>query len=257
MLDLRTCDLDNLNSVTKYPSIPTYHTLDPRNGGLLDEHVSFSGPVIGTEKVDGTNARIITLPDGSYLLGSREELLYAKGDLIGNPALGIVAELRAVADALPVPAADRIEVRFLEVYGGKVTGASKNYTGDRRVGHRLFDAVYLTGYEDLLAQPRAALSDWREAGNQPFLTEEDLQKLAVADGLALTPRLFTLDATALPHELAATQAFLTEHLPHTLSGLDDTAAGIPEGIVLRTPDRSTIAKARFQDYARTLKRRAR
>ncbi len=31
------------------------------------------------------------LPDASYLLGSREELLCAQGDLIGNPALGIVA----------------------------------------------------------------------------------------------------------------------------------------------------------------------
>ncbi|TDD45775.1 hypothetical protein E1263_37995 [Kribbella antibiotica] len=257
MLDLRNCDLDNLNSVTKYPSIPTYHSLDPRNGGLLDDRVPFTGPVIGTEKVDGTNARIITLPDGSYLLGSREELLYAKGDLIGNPALGIVAELRRVADALPVPAADRIEVRFLEVYGGKVTGASKNYTGDRRVGHRLFDAIHLTDYEDLLAQPRAALSDWREAGNQPFLAEEELQKLAAADGLTLTPRLFILDAVDLPDGMEETQAFLTQHLPHTLSGLDDSAVGTPEGIVLRTPDRSTIAKARFQDYSRTLKRRNR
>ena len=32
--------------------------------------------------------------------------------------------------------------------------------------------------------------------------------------------------------------------------------GAAEGIVLRTPDRSVIAKARFQDYERTLKRRA-
>ncbi|MFF1820098.1 RNA ligase family protein [Kribbella sp. NPDC058245] len=255
MLDLRNCDLDNLNSVTKYPSIPTYHSLDPRNGGLLDERVPFAGPVIGTEKVDGTNARIITLPDGSYLLGSREELLYAKGDLIGNPALGIVAELRSVADALPVPAADRIEVRFLEVYGGKVTGASKNYTGEKRVGHRLFDAIHLTDYEALLAQPRATLSDWRESGNQPFLSEEELQKLATADGLDLTPRLFTLDAADLPNTLTETQAFLTTHLPHTLSGLDDTATGAPEGIVLRTPTRTTIAKARFADYTRTLRRK--
>ncbi len=72
--------------MTKYPSIPTYHALDPRNGGLLDETVPFTGTVLATEKVDGTNARIVQLPDGGYLLGSREELLYAKGDLIGNPS---------------------------------------------------------------------------------------------------------------------------------------------------------------------------
>src|SRR3954470_23466594 len=71
--DVRTVDLRTVNSVTKYPSIPTYHELDPRNGGLLDTCVSFDGTVIGTEKVDGTNSRIILLPDGAWLLGSREE----------------------------------------------------------------------------------------------------------------------------------------------------------------------------------------
>jgi hypothetical protein len=30
---VRTADLRALNSLTKYPSIPTYHALDPRNGG--------------------------------------------------------------------------------------------------------------------------------------------------------------------------------------------------------------------------------
>src|SRR5687767_1954189 len=91
--NVRTADLKAINSMTKYPSIPTYHALDPRDGSLLEETIPFSGMVIGTEKIDGTNSRIILLPDGTYLLGSREELLYARGDLIGNPALGIVDAL--------------------------------------------------------------------------------------------------------------------------------------------------------------------
>jgi hypothetical protein len=37
----------------------------PRDGSLLDDTVAFDGPVIGTEKADGTNARIIVLPDGT------------------------------------------------------------------------------------------------------------------------------------------------------------------------------------------------
>ncbi|HEX4223397.1 MAG TPA: hypothetical protein VHZ97_13600 [Pseudonocardiaceae bacterium] len=45
---LRDADLTALNSLTKYPSIPTYHTLDSGNGGLLDETVPFSGEVIGS-----------------------------------------------------------------------------------------------------------------------------------------------------------------------------------------------------------------
>lgn len=73
--DVRNMDLSALNSLTKYPSIPTYHDLDPANGSLLNTTVAYTGPVIGTEKIDGTNSRIVSLPDGTYILGSREEFL--------------------------------------------------------------------------------------------------------------------------------------------------------------------------------------
>ena len=252
---LRDADLTALNSLTKYPSIPTFHTLDPTNGGLLDERVPFTGAVIGTEKVDGTNSRIISLPDGNYLLGSREELLYAKGDLIGNPAQGIVAALRAFADALAPVTDDVIQVRYLEVYGGKVTAASKQYTSTRAVGFRLFDMAVIGDYADLLARPAQQISAWRDGGGQRYLSEEDLTALAERDGLTLTPRLFTVDAEDLPVELDKTRALLAEHLPRTRSALDEGAAGAPEGIVLRSADRATIAKARFQDYDRTLRRK--
>jgi hypothetical protein len=254
-LDLRALDLGTLNTLTKYPSIPTFHALDPATGNLLDETVPFTGEIIGTEKVDGTNARIISLPDGTYLLGSREELLYAKGDLIGNPALGIVAELRPVAERLGAVADDAIRVHYLEVYGGKVTGASKHYTGDRRVGHRLFDVAVLADYDTLLQRPPAELSAWREAGGQTFLAEQALRAVAERDGLTLTQRLFAVDAGELPTQHDKTREFLAEHLPRTFSALDDGALGQPEGIVLRTADRASIAKARFQDYDRTLRRR--
>lgn len=71
MFDVRTASLRAVNSMTKYPSIPTYHALDTKNGCLLGETVPLAGPVILTEKVDGTNARIIALPDGSWIIGSR------------------------------------------------------------------------------------------------------------------------------------------------------------------------------------------
>ena len=168
--DVRAADLGALNSMTKYPSIPTYHTLDPKNGSLVEgETVPFTGPVLGTEKVDGTNARIISLPDGNFLLGSREELLYAKGDLIGNPAQGIVAALREVAEGLAPVDGDVVRVHFLEVYGGKVTAASKQYTGDKAVGFRLFDVAVIDDYRAVLAKDTAAISAWRDAGGQPWL----------------------------------------------------------------------------------------
>lgn len=252
---VRATDLAALNSMTKYPSIPTYHTLDPKNGGLLESTLEFTGPVLGTEKVDGTNARIISLPDGSFVLGSREELLYAKGDLIGNPAQGIVAALRPVAESLAPVADDVVRVHYLEVYGGKVTAASKQYTGSRAVGWRLFDVAVFDDYRSLLAQAPQQLSTWRDSGGQAYLPEPDLVAVSSRDSLELTPRLFELDAAELPTAIDETREFLGERLPRTLSALDQAGGGQPEGIVLRSVDRAVIAKARFQDYDRTLKRR--
>ncbi|MFI9508259.1 RNA ligase family protein [Nocardia sp. NPDC052566] len=252
---VREVDLAALNTLTKYPSIQTYHALDPRNGRLVDDRIEFDGPVIGTEKVDGTNARIISLPGGGYILGSREELLYAKGDLIGNPAQGIVAALRGPADALGPMREDVIEVRYLEVYGAKITAGAKEYTGTRAVGFRLFDHIRVPDYADLLARPRAVIAEWRESGGQRFLAEPDLLKAAADAGIDVTPRLFTLEAAALPTGIDEMRAFLRAHLPRTRSALDAGAGGKPEGIVLRTGTRSRIAKARFQDYDRTLRGR--
>ncbi|MQY26469.1 RNA ligase family protein [Nocardia aurantia] len=253
--DIRTADLDAINSATKYPSIPTYHGLGER-GALTDTVVEFDGPVLGTEKVDGTNSRIITLPDGSWLLGSREELLCARGDLIGNPAQGIVAALRDLAESLP-PADGVVRVLYLELFGGKVTAASKQYTTERAVGFRLFDMVVLPDWADLFARPIAEISAWRESGGQPFVTEAELISAAADFGIEPTPRLFTIDAAELPREIGAMRDFLTDRLPETRCRLDPGAGGHPEGIVLRSPDRATIAKARFDDYDRTLRRRQR
>jgi hypothetical protein len=254
MADLRSTDLAALNSATKYPSIPTYHALDPKNGSLLDQATAFTGDVVLTEKVDGTNGRIISLPGGDYVLGSREELLYARGDLIGNPALGIAEALRPLADGITPPGSG-IRVYYLEVYGGKVTGASREYTGSRNVGYRMFDAVTIAW--DVLDRPRAAISAWREDGGQRFHTEDELALAAKEEDIELTPRLATVAAGELPEGIEEMQDFLNRCLPATQVALDDGAGGRPEGVVLRTTARTVIAKARFQDYQRTLKRRAR
>src|SRR5262245_28126172 len=174
--NVRTVDLAKLNSLTKYPSIQTYHTLDPKNGELKETVTAFEGTVVGTEKVDGTNSRIIILPDGTYLLGSREELLYGKGDLIGNPSLGIVDALKVVADQLCDGERDEITVYYLEVVGGKVTGGSKQYTGEQRVSFRLFDVAILREYEALLSRPAAQIAQWRDNGGQLYASEDALEK---------------------------------------------------------------------------------
>jgi len=43
------------------------------------------GRCVAFEKCDGANARLIFCPDQSVLVGSREDLLWERRDLIGNP----------------------------------------------------------------------------------------------------------------------------------------------------------------------------
>lgn len=248
---VRSCDLNKLNSMTKYPSIPTYHALGDK-GRLLDEFVRFNGEIILTEKIDGTNSRIILLPDGNYILGSREELLFAKGDLIGNPALGIVDALASVAERLPQPEHNIIVV-YLELYGGKVTAASKQYTAKQSVGWRLFDVAVLSDIATLFTKSVQQLAAWRDNSGQTFLDEDQLGKASIEFGFELTPRLATVEA--LPISIEETYEFLQQMLPTTKVALDECVGGRAEGIVARTYERSAIAKIRFEDYERHTKRR--
>ena len=246
-------DLRKLNSATKYPSIPTYHALGER-GSLLDECVSLAGrELIATEKIDGTNSRIIIMPDGCFLIGSREELLHAKGDLVHNPALGIVETLRAVADrvssAVRTPE-DTITTIYLETYGGKTTAAAKQYTSSREFGYRMFDVSRVP--LETLAKDLEAISTWREGGAQQFLNEIELAEFAKSSHLELTPRIAAVDT--LPTAIAETYEWLRTMITTTRAALDDAAGGRPEGLVVRTFDRSTIVKIRFEDYERHAKR---
>jgi hypothetical protein len=260
--DARRVSLPTLNTLTKYPSIPTYHTLNPANGRLAEPALDFpdGAIVVGTEKIDGTNARIIFTPDGGYFLGSREELLHYRGDLVANPALGIVEALKPEAERL----ADAVVVRqwcgedgllilFGEVFGGKVTGGSKHYTGERAVGFRLFDVAAVGGAGALLALEPAQASVWRDDGGQAFATYDELEPISRDLGLALVPELFHDEAATLPRSVEETARFLYLRLSRTLVALDAGAGGQPEGIVVRSLDRSVIGKLRFEDYRRTLK----
>ncbi len=253
-----TLDLGVLNSATKYPSIDTYHTLNPANGGLLDEVMLFTGTVVLTEKVNGCNGRIIVLPDGDWFLGSREELLYARGDRIENPTLSIVPVLKPLLNqitgrersGLGTPG---IEVYFLEIYGHRIGSAAKQYTVLGNTGCRLFDIAWVP--MTILNLPRPAVAGWRNRGGQLWNSEEYLQHAARETGIKLTPRLGTVDARELPVRLEDTPGFLLKYAPHTQTSLDADAGGAAEGIVLRTENRITIAKARFEDYERTFRLR--
>jgi len=249
--------LAHLNSMTKYPSIPTYHTLDKTNGLISGPVVEFTGQVIGSEKIDGSSSRVIVFPDHNWIIGISEELLTAQSDLIHNPALGIVDTLRNIAEHIATADHDAITVYHLEVYGGGVGGQWKHYTGDRRqTGARLFDVAVYDQADDILGWPRERIASWRDSGGQWFARETELWEYAGLHGLEVAPRLLNILAEDLPTGLEETRAFLAAHMPKTLVALDGAEPGRSEGIVLRTENRSVIAKARFEDYDRTLKRLA-
>jgi hypothetical protein len=253
--NVRDVDLARLNSITKYPSIPTYHRMGER-GELSDERVSFEGRVIGTEKVDGTNSRVILLPDGTYLIGSREELLYARGDLIGNPALGIVDAVRSTAERLAQSVKpEGIVVLFMETFGGSIGSNARQYTAEKRTGLRLFDVALMPDYEAPMGRSPAEISLWREGGGQPFAPVDELPAWAERAGIESVPALFDEDASPLPESIEEVHEFLSERLPSSRCALDEGAGCRAEGIVVRTADRRIIAKLRFEDYERTLRKR--
>ncbi|MGI5274710.1 RNA ligase family protein [Nonomuraea sp. CA-218870] len=247
-------DLRKINSLTKYPSIPTHHALDPKNGGLFEEPAAYTGTVIGTEKVDGTNGRIILLPDGEWLIGSREDLLTASGDIVHNPALGIVDALRPVAEkaaTIGVGGFGEMLVFYLEVYGSKQLPAWKHY-GAGEPAHRLFDVASIP--DDMFAWDIDRIASWRQHGGQDFASERVLNELAERIGVDVTPRLFEIDGADLPADIEGMRRFMDGYRSTLVATSGEP--GLNEGIVLRAPDRSVISKARFQDYDRTLKRRS-
>lgn len=88
-MDPHSIDLRKLNSITKYPSIATYHSMGGK-GRLQEELLNPVPPnaeLDASEKLDGTNTRIIVLPGdpvATYFIGSREDLLTYQHDLVPN-----------------------------------------------------------------------------------------------------------------------------------------------------------------------------
>jgi hypothetical protein len=251
-MDFRKMDLEKLNTLTKYPSIPTYHLMVGNRGLLGNECIDFKGePVIATEKVDGTNSRLIISGD-NVIIGSREELLHNVGDLIYNPILGIVNALIDLARRCWCPEYE-LCVCYLETYGyGTAVKGVKNYTSTGKTGYRLFDIISLDDdeVEEVLSWPIEKIAAWRDSGRQLFLPEENLALVANHFGIQMTPRLATLNKLPTDHD--SMYILLNDLAKETKCALDEGARKFSEGIVFRTENRDIIAKARFEDYEKTI-----
>ncbi|MEK5418197.1 RNA ligase family protein [Paenibacillus sp. FSL L8-0708] len=257
-------DLKKINSLTKYPSILTYHQLGERGrlNDVLTESRGFAelDDVFVYEKVDGENSRIILLKNDDnevdYLIGSREELLYAKGDRIGNP-YGNIAEFlkplaeKVIADIL-LEGDWALTVIYQESYGGK-TKASKNYSDRKTQGYRVFDVFSLNKDElyRLLELSQEKIAVWRDHGNQPFYDEIEKKRFIESIDLQSAPLLETIKGSEFPTSLESTYSYL-KRFENTQVGID--ASGKSEGIIVRTTDRKQIRKIRFEDYERTFRK---
>lgn len=247
-------DLARLNSATKYPSIPTYHALGDKGRLTAELNVRLSGDVHVTEKIDGTNSRIILSPnpDDGLIIGSREELLHYTDDLIFNPSQSIVSTLYSILQRGAEPAVlahdSLLVVVYGEVYGGKVTAGSKQYASKMTTGFRVFDIALIA--PEVLATSTERIAAWRDSGGQEFVPVDVLAFSVRKAGLELVPEIV---ATAPPVDLQETLAWLEGIAPVSLASLDDSAGRQAEGVVVRSADRSSIAKLRFEDYRRTFR----
>lgn len=256
--ELTSDQLRRMNSATQYPSILTYHALGER-GRLTGNRTADFAPIDPddvevTEKVDGTNARIIVPPGGgeAAFIGSRTELLTYRGDLVPNPAQQIVETIGHVADMAAAVFGDYEDwtVVYGEVYGGKTAAGAKNYTTDpTATGFRVFDIAAIP--HAILERQPAEIAAWRDGGGQAFVSTDVLAHAAKDCGFPLVPLLAA--AGAPPVSVEDTHQWLSRVIPSSHAALDDTGRGRPEGVIVRTFDRSQIVKVRFEDYERTAK----
>lgn len=252
--------LSRLNTATKYPPIPTYHTMD--KGKLSEPAIHFPGEAFVYEKVDGTNARIVVAPDGDWFIGSRNDLLTAKGDRCYNPAEKIVDTVSFIADNSVLPAgytarsdqnvnSNNYRVYYGEVYGQGVGAGGKQYAQAPVTGFRLFDIMEFP--QQILDLDAPQIATWRDNGGPDFFSVSELEQTAEYLEIAQVPYLDRVQGEKLPTDLEGMHKLLQAYLPTTFARLDTGGLGNSEGIVLRSADRGVIAKARFEDYARTFK----
>ncbi len=247
-----------LNSMTKYPSIQTYHEID--RGYLkenLTDNIGFgSNTVYITEKIDGTNGRILVL-NGDYIIGSREELLYRKGDIFGNPSQGIVNIMKSFAEhiASNMPCNNTLYVFYGEVYGSNINGA-KQYTKHQNSNVRFFDCIDFVTFDEFIEKPIDAISSWREHGGQPFIDTLMLTNRMINLGYKdnIVPSVGRVIGSTIPTNRADTYEWLKQFY-NTYATIDEEAfIGRAEGVVVRDSGRKMIRKIRFEDYEKTIKK---
>lgn len=245
--------IEQLNAMTKYQSIEHYHAFEAREGSkrpsLAEETMQPPAePLLATEKIDGTNVRIL-VRDGQWILGGRETFVRASGDLLFDPSNGIGEHLEKIA----IECAEKCDsvVLYGELYGGNING-HRSYTSVGAVGFRVFDAALMNAQdvEDIAHMTPSEIAGWRQRGMQRFVASDFL---SMSFGwLNTVPYLYI--PCPPPTNLEETYEWLRTVLPQrSKAAMDDGVNGMVEGLVIRTEDRGWIRKLRIEDYARAVR----
>jgi len=268
-----TYDFNKLDTLTKYPSILTYHKLNQKAQGRLVEELSFPNEINGnniivTEKLDGENSRLIFIVEDyniDYFIGTRDEIIYAKGDRIITKKGNMVNTVKPFAELICNNSEfikennNSIVVIYSESFGGSVQKASKQYTSDKNIQSiRMFDSfsLPLAEVEQMVNNMKIEqISGWRDHNHQPFISERKLMNLSKLLGIELTPRRNYIIDSTIPTTIQETYDWLKAYY-FTEANLDVAdnieVTGTAEGVVVRSENRKFIVKIRFEDYERTL-----
>lgn len=243
-----------VNSLTKYPSIPTLHKIGERGMLTSELNVQFEKDEVlfVTEKIDGVNVRILMYGD-EFIIGSREELLYHNNDALYNRELNIVENFLSLNYTIP-PSVHTLMVLYGELYGANIGKHGKQY-GISSVGFRSFD-ISVPDLHDL-EKSVEKIAAQRERNNSQFVDYRYFQDDIFNFLPFIRTPLLSFNSFGKPDKLnnltiEQTYNCLTATIPTTKSFLDAGAFGTPEGIIIRNNDRSKIAKVRFEDYRRTI-----
>ncbi|MBI4449793.1 hypothetical protein HY634_01930 [Candidatus Uhrbacteria bacterium] len=287
--------LDQLDSATKYPSIDTLHVLDERQratDALTEIGARFADvdprDHAHTEKVDGMGVRILLLRSvhpphalrdiltpltcvanvrqEDWIIGARDHLVAARGDRIPNPLEGVAERFGPIAERLlerwlidsgTGPDIALIAV-YLEFYGGKIGRRAQHYAADGSRGCRAFDIRMMTA-DDCAAVVRMTVEEIasrREHGTLPgrWLFDDERRAWCARFDIPHVPTLTV--SRPIPTSPTDTLAWLHDVVgDRTRVAIGEHAPGRPEGVVVRTPDRSRIVKVAFDPYERALRAR--
>lgn len=260
---------DKLDSLTKYPSIETFHIMDR---GILRENETNLTEEFGDrtllvqEKIDGTNMRIIVSHDG-YIIGSRNQLLSYRDDLIWSDLNAIMT--KSFAEMIFVSLKDteilkkHLLVFYGELYGGNIGKASRQYTKNKDLFcFRLFDVAKFDTQkviEELFQTPVSSIKglkrkyqNWIDiTSHQKFdgflepLNEMNVKKVPAVGVYKLSKLDEDIETVYKTHLSVFSKSQAKE---------EEGAKGKSEGIIVRDEKRNFIRKLRFEDYQKTLRK---